>query len=117
MKTPTTGQIKVIGGSGQTAQILRSGGAGSLTQAGVTTTTTQGGMSGIAALAAAAAATQKISTTTAAAASPATLKVVQPTTLVTPQGVKVQTTVAAGQTVRLISPSGQVLLYNQIFKL
>ena len=104
MKTPGTGQIKVIGGSGQTAQILR----GSLP----ITTTSQSGMSGIAALAAAAAATQKI--TTPGASSPTTVKVVQPTTLVTPQGVKVATTVA-GQTVRLISPSGQVNELNKFY--
>ncbi|KAK8738728.1 hypothetical protein OTU49_003645 [Cherax quadricarinatus] len=67
-------------------------------------------MSGIAALAAAAAAaaSQKITTSTGSTASPTTVKVVQPNTLVTPQGVKVATTIA-GQTVRLVSPSGQVL--------
>ncbi|KAG7154469.1 Host cell factor 1-like [Homarus americanus] len=101
VRTPGAGQIKVIGAGGQTTQILRGG------LPATTTATSQGGMSGIAALAAAAAATQKITTSTGGAGSP-TVKVVQPSTLVTPQGVKVATTIA-GQTVRLVSPSGQVL--------
>ncbi|XP_045622747.1 host cell factor 2 isoform X2 [Procambarus clarkii] len=102
VRTPGTGQIKVIGAGGQTTQILRGG------LPATTTTTSQGGMSGIAALAAAAAATQKITTSTGNTASPTTVKVMQSNTLVTPQGVKVATTIA-GQTVRLVSPSGQVL--------
>ncbi|XP_042870676.1 host cell factor 2-like [Penaeus japonicus] len=102
VRAPGTGQIKVIGTGGQTTQILRGG------LPATTTATSQGGMSGIAALAAAAAATQKITTSTGTTTSPTTVKVVQPTTLVTPQGVKVATTIA-GQTVRLVSPSGQVL--------
>ena len=99
VRTPGTGQIKVIGAGGQTAQILR--------PTTTTTTTSQGGMTGIAALAAAAAATQKITTSTGAGASPTTVKVVQPNTLVATQGLKVATTIA-GQTVRLVAPSGQV---------
>lgn len=104
VRAPGAGQIKVIGAGGQTTQILRGG------LPATTTATSQGGMSGIAALAAAAAAaaTQKITTSTGSTASPTTVKVVQPNTLVTPQGVKVATTIA-GQTVRLVSPSGQVL--------
>ena len=71
-------------------------------------------MSGIAALAAAAATTQKITTTSATALLAGTVKVVQSGALVssagglvtTTQGVKVAT---APQTVRLVSPGGQVL--------
>ncbi|XP_063877925.1 host cell factor 2-like isoform X2 [Scylla paramamosain] len=98
VRTPGAGQIKVIGAGGQTTQILR--------PATTTTTTSQSGMTGIAALAAAAAATQKITTSTGAAASPTTVKVVQPNTLVTTPGLKVATTIA-GQTVRLVAPTGQ----------
>lgn len=98
VRTPGAGQIKVIGAGGQTTQILRPATA---------TTTSQSGMTGIAALAAAAAATQKITTSTGAAASPTTVKVVQPNALVTPPGLKVATTIA-GQTVRLVAPTGQV---------
>lgn len=65
-------------------------------------------MSGIAALAAAAAATQKITTSTGTT-SPTTVKVVQPNTLVTQQGMKMANSIS-GQTVRLVSPSGQVRL-------
>ncbi|KAK4302417.1 hypothetical protein Pmani_025497 [Petrolisthes manimaculis] len=112
VRTPGAGQIKVIGAGGQTTQILRGG-----LPASTTTTTTSsnsavtsqgGGMSGIAALAAAAAATQKITTSTGVTGSPTTVKVVQPNTLVTTQGVKGATTIA-GQTVRLVAPSAQVL--------
>ncbi|XP_068222456.1 host cell factor 2 isoform X1 [Palaemon carinicauda] len=102
VRTPGAGQIKVIGASGQTTQILRAG------LPATTAATTPGGMSGIAALAAAAAATQKITTNTGSATSPTSVKVVQPNTLVTSQGVKVATSLA-GQTVRLVSPSCQVL--------
>ncbi|XP_064081748.1 host cell factor 2-like isoform X5 [Macrobrachium nipponense] len=102
VRTPGAGQIKVIGASGQTTQILRAG------LPATTATSTAGGMSGIAALAAAAAATQKITTSTGTATSPTSVKVVQPNTLVTSQGVKVATSLA-GQTVRLVSPSCQVL--------
>lgn len=98
VRTPGAGQIKVIGAGGQTTQILRPATA---------TTTTQSGMTGIAALAAAAAATQKITTSTGAVSSPTAVKVVQPNALVTPPGLKVATTIA-GQTVRLVAPSGQV---------
>ncbi|KAG0730490.1 Host cell factor 1 [Chionoecetes opilio] len=98
VRAPGAGQIKVIGAGGQTTQILRPS---------TTTAAPQSGMTGIAALAAAAAATQKITTSTGAAASPTTVKVVQPNTLVTP-GLKVATTIA-GQTVRLVAPSGQFL--------
>lgn len=108
VRAPGAGQIKVIGAGGQTTQILR--------PAATTTATTQSGMTGIAALAAAAAATQKITTSTGAVGSPATVKVVQPNALVTPPGLKVATTIA-GQTVRLVAPSGQVqkpLVQSQI---
>ncbi|XP_045121414.1 host cell factor 2-like isoform X3 [Portunus trituberculatus] len=100
VRTPGAGQIKVIGAGGQTTQILR--------PATTTTTTSQSGMTGIAALAAAAAATQKITTSTGTGASPTTVKVVQPNTLVTTPGLKVATTIA-GQTVRLVAPTGQFL--------
>ncbi|XP_071549100.1 host cell factor 2 isoform X2 [Panulirus ornatus] len=101
VRTPGAGQIKVIGAGGQTTQILRGG------LPATTTATSQSSMSGIAALAAAAAATQKITTSTGTT-SPTTVKVVQPNTLVTPQGMKVASSIG-GQTVRLVSPSGQVL--------
>ncbi|KAK7078134.1 Host cell factor 2 [Halocaridina rubra] len=102
VRTPGAGQIKVIGASGQTTQILRAG------LPSTTTATSSGNMSGIAALAAAAAATQKITTSTGTTTTPTSVKVVQPSTLVTPQGIKVATTLA-GQTVRLVSPAGQVI--------
>lgn len=105
VRAPGAGQIKVIGAGGQTTQILRG-----VQPSTTTTATSQGSMSGIAALAAAAAATQKITTSTGTTTSPTTVKVVQPNTLVTPPGVKVATTIS-GQTVRLVSPSGQVVTY------
>lgn len=105
VRTPGAGQIKVIGAGGQTTQILRGGLPATTTTSA--STSQGGGMSGIAALAAAAAATQKITTSTGVTGSPTTVKVVQPNTLVTPQGVKVATTIA-GQTVRLVAPSAQV---------
>lgn len=89
-------QIRVLGNAGS-PQIVRN-------PLNSPVTSGNSSMSGIAALAAAAAATQKLNTTTTSAGS---IKVL-PSSIVGPGGtVKVGN---AGQTVRLISPTGQVLL-------
>lgn len=114
VKTPTQGQIRVVAPGGQTSQILRTPTPAANISAPSTTTSTSSNMTGIAALAAAAAATQKL--TTVSAGGQNSLKVLPSTSIVSPQTVKVASTVS-GQTVRLISPTGQVSYLNTVFKL
>ncbi|KAB7506202.1 Host cell factor 1 [Armadillidium nasatum] len=102
VKTPTQGQIRVVTPGGQASQILRA--PTPATNINAPSTTTSSNMTGIAALAAAAAATQKL--TTVSAGGQSSLKVLPSTSIVSPQTVKVANTVS-GQTVRLISPTGQ----------
>lgn len=103
VKAPTQGQIRVVTPGGQASQILRA--PTPATNINAPSTTTSSNMTGIAALAAAAAATQKL--TTVSAGGQSSLKVLPSTSIVSPQTVKVANTVS-GQTVRLISPTGQV---------
>ncbi|RXG73101.1 hypothetical protein Avbf_05608 [Armadillidium vulgare] len=102
VKAPTQGQIRVVTPGGQASQILRA--PTPATNINAPSTTTSSNMTGIAALAAAAAATQKL--TTVSAGGQSSLKVLPSTSIVSPQTVKVANTVS-GQTVRLISPTGQ----------